>query len=113
MHSAKGKEGVLVYGPYWPLKDGKYRVRFNLMLTGKPEHFITHIDVFATDKFTQKLSHEPIIRKLNGTDKPKWEEHFIDFTVVNNKVGNLLYEFRVLPTGAGDVRVKEIILEVR
>ena len=111
MYSTKGQSGFLVFGPYWPLKEGKYRVRFNLMASGEPNQEVARIDVNVMDKLTNKPAADTIEQKIMSTDKAEWKKYTIDFTAGKNENGNLLYEFRVFATGTGDVKIKGIFLE--
>lgn len=111
MHSTKGQSGLLVYGPYWALNKGKYRVRFVLQATGEPGQEAVRIDVSITDATARKYEPKHIRKSITGTTEAQWKEYFMDFTAEENKNGNLIYEFRVFATGTGDVKVRAITVE--
>jgi hypothetical protein len=110
MHATKGQTGVLVFGPYWALKEGRYRVKFELMVSGDPDQEVAHIDVNVMDKLASKAAADLIEQKVMSTGRGEWKEYTIDFTARKNEDSNLLYEFRVFATGTGDVKVKGIFL---
>lgn len=107
----KGQSGYLIFGPYWPLKKGMYRVKFNLMGTGEPDQEVARLDVNIMDTTTKRPLTSPIERRIITTDKTGWQEYEIFFQAEDNEKGNLVYEFRVYANGAGEVKVRRITLE--
>jgi hypothetical protein len=111
LRSRKGEKGHLVYGPYWPLSKGTYRVRFHLVVSGDPESVVAILDVNVMDKKRGVPAGQPISKEIRGVREPGPQEHSIDFIAKDNAKGELLYEFRVFSTGSGDVAVSGLSLQ--
>ena len=110
IYSLKGESGFLVFGPYWPLKEGKYEVTFNLFVKGPRNAQCAIIDVCITDKIRDIVAIPLIKKEVDGSPKDQWENHVVEFTAGVNEKRNLLYEFRVFTTGLGEVKVRAISL---
>jgi hypothetical protein len=110
MHSRRGERGLLLYGQERPLRKGRYRVRFLMLLEGGPGGETARIEVQKAR--AREFKPETIAaRTLSAGEKPGWREYFLDFTVGEPPRGHLNYEFRVFATGAGEVTVKSVTLE--
>ena len=107
MHAKAGESGYLIYGPYWPLEDGKSRVVYTIMARG-PEGAdagTIELSAFNTDNKAQTTMGSI---EVFSDAQPRWKDYSIDTWSLN---GDFVYEFRVLSTGVGDIYVKSIKLK--
>ncbi len=126
LRAGPGERGLLLYGPYWALREGRYRVRFLLRVEGPNKEEAAVLDVTMTDVAAQKtstlqtasvpaekaaMSQGLVAPMSQGLVAPEWREHSIDFEAGENKQGNLIYEFRVFATGKAVVSVAGVSLE--
>jgi hypothetical protein len=109
LKAGPGERGLLLYGPYWALREGRYRVRFLLRVDGPNKEEAAVLDVSMTDVAVQKTSTLRAASAL--AEEAGWREHSVDFEAGENKQGNLIYEFRVFATGKGEVSVAGVSLE--
>jgi phosphoglycerol transferase len=107
--SEVGQAGSLVYGPYWQLPEGKYKVTFRLRArkTNKDKAGTLEITSFNNfrDVVTVKGSKEII-----GDSRDDWETYSLIFNVEKFSE-NELYEFLVNSSGQGDLFIRDIELE--
>lgn len=108
MHALKGQSGVLVYGPYWNLEYGNYRVTYSINAVGTLNQEAAIIDINAFDKKTSTPS-SITKSKVVVLDSEKWRNYTLDFCTLKNN--NILYEFRVISNGFGDIKVRSITVQ--
>jgi hypothetical protein len=104
-----GKKGLVLFGPYLPLQEGSYAVKFYFDLSGPANVVAATVDFTVIDKARN------VVEVLKPTDviftASKIEQAVeLSFKVPSNKNNNLLYEFRVTSSGAGSIVVKQILL---
>ena len=104
-----GQSGCLVYGPYWQLPKGKYRVTFTLRAgkTGNDKAGTLKITKF--NDFTEEIS---VIgaKEIIGDTPGDWQRYSMDFEVKRFSETNF-YEFLVNSNGQGELLVRDIELE--
>lgn len=110
MHSRVGESGYLVYGRYWSLRKGKYKVNFYIQAGESPGEEAAIAGVFGIEKKTQRYTYNSV-KAITSEESPRWKEYSIDLSVGENESANILYEFRVFSTGKGDVSVRGIYIE--
>jgi len=100
---------LVLFGPYLPLQEGSYAVKFYFDLSGPANVVAATVDFTVIDKARN------VVEVLKPTDviftASKIEQAVeLSFKVPSNKNNNLLYEFRVTSSGAGSIVVKQILL---
>jgi hypothetical protein len=111
LHSKIGQRGYLMYGPYWQLRQGRYRARFVLKVSGEVGTEVTRIEVTETDVTASRYEPKSITRGITVQAESQWHEYTIDFDAGDNRQKNLVHEFKVFSTGKGAVKVGKVSLE--
>jgi phosphoglycerol transferase len=104
-----GQSGCLVYGPYWRLPKGKYRVTFTLRAgkTGNDKAGTLKITKF--NDFTEEIFVAGA-KEIIGDTPGDWQRYSMDFEVKRFSETNF-YEFLVNSNGQGELLVRDIELE--
>lgn len=106
----RGESGLIIFGPYWPLSAGRYKVTYSLSVSGKRHTVGAVADYVVIDRLTNTPTVEEK-REISSTKLDDLQDIAIEFTAPKNDKGYLVYEFRVSSTGSGAVRIHGITLE--
>jgi glycosyltransferase involved in cell wall biosynthesis len=104
-----GQSGCLVYGPYWQLPKGKYRVTFTLRAGKTGNDKASTLKITKFNDFTEEIS---VIgaKEIIGDTPGDWQRYSMDFEVKRFSESNF-YEFLVNSNGQGELLVRDIELE--
>ena len=109
MFCKAGQIGCMVYGPYWQLPPGKYRVKFFLRANKSDGDEAGKVEISIFDKSTKSVS-KVAEKKITGDTLQDWQETSINFEVEKD-VETDLYEFKVYSNGRWELFVRDIELE--
>jgi len=106
MHADIGESGALVFGPYLPLRSGKYKAIFDISATGTP----SEKKPFAIIDINLTTQGSLISKELFLREPVEKQKHFLEFDVDEHSGPKDLYETRVIVIGNAEVGVSEITL---
>jgi hypothetical protein len=112
LQSKIGEEGFLIYGPYWNLSKGKYKVTFqinsDLGKTGEPNGTV---DVFISKKDEPTTNSILASQNILSGDGKSWRMYTLEFEISSENSNDMLAEFRLDVNGNSNVKIKSVTLE--
>lgn len=104
-----GQSGCLVFGPYWQLPKGKYRVTFTLRAGKTGNDGAGTLKITEFNDFTEEIS---VIgaKEIIGDTPGDWQRYSMDFEVKRFSETSF-YEFLVNSNGQGELLIRDIELE--